>query len=257
VLSSFTRPLLPLLVAGLRLLGLRLSDRVGQRHSQRTARCHDRGHRARRGARPGVWFSSRDGSYRSGPLDRLLGYLLVLWLAADIATRQLPVISLRFSCWPRFLRSRPWLWLRSSCASLTSQRPRRMSRSTRAFDAARFSTATSNASCCWSHVYASNSSDAFLLLRAQSEGVSIAAIPLLWAMLHVSKVVVNFRWRSFGSTWPSPFDSFRLDSLRGRLCGLRFRFQFHLGLDTFPDLWNLFWFGRGSGKGIGGRFGAT
>ncbi len=34
----------------------------------------------------------------------------------------------------------------------------------------------------------SNSSDAFLLLRAQSAGVSIAAIPLLWAVLHVSKV---------------------------------------------------------------------
>jgi MFS family permease len=35
----------------------------------------------------------------------------------------------------------------------------------------------------------SNSSDAFLLLRAESAGVSIAAIPLLWAILHVSKVV--------------------------------------------------------------------
>jgi MFS family permease len=35
----------------------------------------------------------------------------------------------------------------------------------------------------------SNSSDAFLLLRAQSAGVSVAAIPLLWAMLHVSKVL--------------------------------------------------------------------
>ncbi len=35
----------------------------------------------------------------------------------------------------------------------------------------------------------SNSSDAFLLLRAQSAGVSVATIPLLWAMLHVSKVM--------------------------------------------------------------------
>jgi MFS family permease len=35
----------------------------------------------------------------------------------------------------------------------------------------------------------SNSSDAFLLLRAQNVGVSIATIPLLWAALHVSKVV--------------------------------------------------------------------
>ena len=35
----------------------------------------------------------------------------------------------------------------------------------------------------------SNSSDAFLLLRAQTAGVSVGVIPLLWAMLHVSKVV--------------------------------------------------------------------
>jgi MFS family permease len=35
----------------------------------------------------------------------------------------------------------------------------------------------------------SNSSDAFLILRAQTAGVSFATIPLLWAMLHVSKVL--------------------------------------------------------------------
>ncbi|HEY9284479.1 MAG TPA: MFS transporter, partial [Pyrinomonadaceae bacterium] len=35
----------------------------------------------------------------------------------------------------------------------------------------------------------SNSSDAFLLLRARDVGVSTASIPLLWAALHVSKVL--------------------------------------------------------------------
>ncbi|MBD0369392.1 MAG: MFS transporter, partial [Pyrinomonadaceae bacterium] len=35
----------------------------------------------------------------------------------------------------------------------------------------------------------SNSSDAFLLLRAREAGVSIATIPLLWAALHASKVL--------------------------------------------------------------------
>lgn len=35
----------------------------------------------------------------------------------------------------------------------------------------------------------SNSSDAFLLLRAQTAGVSVSNIPLLWAMLHISKVI--------------------------------------------------------------------
>lgn len=35
----------------------------------------------------------------------------------------------------------------------------------------------------------SNSSDAFLLLRAKESGISAAMIPLLWGLLHVSKVV--------------------------------------------------------------------
>jgi MFS family permease len=35
----------------------------------------------------------------------------------------------------------------------------------------------------------SNSSDAFLLLRARTAGIPVVAIPLLWAILHVSKVV--------------------------------------------------------------------
>lgn len=35
----------------------------------------------------------------------------------------------------------------------------------------------------------SNSSDAFLLLRAQSAGVATEVIPILWAVLHVSKVL--------------------------------------------------------------------
>jgi MFS family permease len=35
----------------------------------------------------------------------------------------------------------------------------------------------------------SNSSDAFLLLRAQQAGISISTIPLLWAALHASKVL--------------------------------------------------------------------
>lgn len=35
----------------------------------------------------------------------------------------------------------------------------------------------------------SNSSDAFLILRAQTAGVSVALIPLLWSALHVSRVL--------------------------------------------------------------------
>ena len=35
----------------------------------------------------------------------------------------------------------------------------------------------------------SNSTDAFLLLRAQEAGVAVAVLPILWMLLHFSKVV--------------------------------------------------------------------
>jgi MFS family permease len=37
----------------------------------------------------------------------------------------------------------------------------------------------------------SNSTDAFLLLRAQEAGISVAVLPLLWMFLHLSKVVFS------------------------------------------------------------------
>ncbi|MGD0675693.1 MAG: MFS transporter [Polyangiaceae bacterium] len=42
-----------------------------------------------------------------------------------------------------------------------------------------------------------NSSDAFLLLRARSLGLSTLAIPVLWALLNLSKVV----WSEIGGNW--------------------------------------------------------
>jgi MFS family permease len=42
-----------------------------------------------------------------------------------------------------------------------------------------------------------NSSDAFLLLRARSIGVSVAMLPLLWAVFHVAKVVTSY----VGGAW--------------------------------------------------------
>jgi MFS family permease len=42
-----------------------------------------------------------------------------------------------------------------------------------------------------------NSSDAFLLLRARDLGVTIASLPLLWAVFHVAKVVTSY----LGGDW--------------------------------------------------------
>jgi MFS family permease len=51
-----------------------------------------------------------------------------------------------------------------------------------------------------------NSTDAFLLLRAREMGVSLAAIPVLWALLHVSKMV----WSYAGGVWSDGTSRVRL-----------------------------------------------
>jgi MFS family permease len=51
-----------------------------------------------------------------------------------------------------------------------------------------------------------NSSDAFLLLRARSLGLSTAAIPVLWAVLNASKVV----WAYLGGRWADQVPRARL-----------------------------------------------
>jgi len=48
-----------------------------------------------------------------------------------------------------------------------------------------------------------NATDAFLLLRAQSLGVPLAIIPLLWAMLHVSKVTFSLLGGAFADRFGS------------------------------------------------------
>jgi len=54
-----------------------------------------------------------------------------------------------------------------------------------------------------------NSSDAFLLLRARHLGVPVAALPLLWTVLHVSKVVCSYA----GGTWSDRVPRARLIGL--------------------------------------------
>ena len=46
-----------------------------------------------------------------------------------------------------------------------------------------------------------NATDAFLLLRAQQLGVPLALIPLLWAVLHVSKMVCNVAGGRLADRW--------------------------------------------------------
>ncbi len=188
VLSSFTRPLLAFAGSWPQVLGLRLADRVGKgiRSAPRDAMIADNVRVEERGLAFGFHRSMDHTGAVIGPL---LGYLLVLWLAAD---RNAPTASDFTKIF--LLASIPALaavlvvafFVREShkptSTPAPSDQPAHLS--LRGFDSnfKRFLLLVALFTL-------SNSSDAFLLLRAQSKGVSIAAIPLLWAMLHVSKVV--------------------------------------------------------------------
>jgi MFS family permease len=46
-----------------------------------------------------------------------------------------------------------------------------------------------------------NSSDAFLLLLAQNEGIALALLPILWGVLHISKMAFSFLGGWLGDRW--------------------------------------------------------
>jgi len=188
VLSSFTRPLLAFAGSWPQVLALRLSDRVGKgiRSAPRDAMIADNVRFEERGLAFGF---HRALDHTGAVIGPLLGYLLVLWLAADrnaptagdftkiFLLASVPALAAVFVV-AFVVRESP----KPTAAPDVLDQPVRLS--LQGFDR--------NFKCFLLLVALftlSNSSDAFLLLRAQSNGVSIAAIPLLWAMLHVSKVV--------------------------------------------------------------------
>jgi MFS family permease len=186
VLSSFTRPLLAFAGSWPQVLGVRLADRVGKgiRTAPRDAMIADNVRIEERGLAFGF---HRAMDHTGAVIGPLLGYLLIFLLAAN---RNAPTAADFTKIF--LLASIPALaavvvvafFVRESYrpANGPDAQPARLS--LRGFDSnfKRFLVLVALFTL-------SNSSDAFLLLRAQSRGVSVAAIPLLWAMLHVSKVV--------------------------------------------------------------------
>ena len=73
-----------------------------------------------------------------------------------------------------------------------------------------------------------NSSDAFLLLRAREMGVPVAALPVLWAVLHVSKMV----WSYAGGIWSDGVPRVRLI-----FAGWLVYFLTYLALAFASDAW--------------------
>ncbi|MCM3904096.1 MAG: MFS transporter [Pyrinomonadaceae bacterium] len=187
-LASFARPLLAFATSWYQVLAIRLTDRVGKgiRSAPRDAMIADTVALEERGLAFGFHRAMDHTGAVVGPL---IGYLLLMLFAAN---RNSPTAA-------DFTR----IFLLASIPALAAvlvvafvvreadkpkiardQTVNPLKISVRGFDGnfKRFLVIIALFTL-------SNSSDAFLLLRAQSAGVSVVTIPLLWAMLHVSKVI--------------------------------------------------------------------
>ena len=187
-LASLARPLLAFATSWYQVLAIRLTDRVGKgiRSAPRDAMIADTVRIEERGLAFGFHRAMDHTGAVVGPI---IGYLLLALFAANRNAPSAGDFTKIF-----LLASIPALaavivvtvFVRESPALAHASEPevRPPSLSLRGFDGnfKRFLVIVALFTL-------SNSSDAFLLLRAQSVGVSIASIPLLWAMLHVIKVV--------------------------------------------------------------------
>ena len=188
-IANFVRPLLAFANNWHQVLLIRLTDRVGKgiRTAPRDAMIADTVPFEQRGLAFGFHRAMDHGGAVIGPL---IGYLLVLLLAANPNSPTAADFTKLF-----LLASIPAIAAVVVVGFFVRESPRRVSAaegelaltgrlSWRGFDSnfKRFLFIVALFTL-------SNSSDAFLLLRARTAGVPVADIPLLWAMLHVSKVL--------------------------------------------------------------------
>ena len=194
-LAGLARPLLAFATSWHQVLAIRLTDRVGKgiRGAPRDAMIADAAGVEQRGLAYGFHRAMDNVGAVVGPL---IGYMLVLLFVVD---RNSPTAAdftriFLFASIPAlaavlvamfFVRETSW---KTKVSEVKVGEPEITSQSFRlslkGFD--------SNFKMFLAIVALftlSNSSDAFLLLRAQSTGISAATIPILWAMLHVSKVL--------------------------------------------------------------------
>src|SRR5438034_1381035 len=188
-LANFARPLLAFASNWHQVLAIRMTDRVGKgiRTAPRDAMIADTVPFEQRGLAFGFHRAMDHGGAVIGPL---IGYLLVLLLAANPNSPTAADFTKLF-----LLASIPAIAAVVVVGFFVRESPRKVSAaegelalagrlSWRGFDSnfKRFLFIVALFTL-------SNSSDAFLLLRARTAGVPVADIPLLWAMLHVSKVL--------------------------------------------------------------------
>jgi MFS family permease len=192
-LANLARPLLAFATSWHQVLAIRLTDRVGKgiRSAPRDAMIADNVAPAERGLAFGF---HRAMDHTGAVIGPLVCYLLVMLLAADrnsltksdftkiFLLAAIPALAavIVVSFFVRESYSAP----AQPGAVLNSGPPQPVRLSFRGFNGnfKRFLAVLALFTL-------SNSSDAFLLLRAKDAGVSIALIPLLWAALHASKVL--------------------------------------------------------------------
>ena len=190
-LASLARPLLAFATSWYQVLAIRLTDRVGKgiRSAPRDAMIADTVALDERGLAFGFHRAMDHSGAVVGPL---IGYLLVMLFAADRNSPSASDFTKIF-----LLASIPALaavlvvtFFVREADKPTIPRDKQVSNpvkiSARGLDGnfKRFLLLVALFTL-------SNSSDAFLILRAQTAGVSVTTIPLLWAMLHVSKVMTS------------------------------------------------------------------
>lgn len=207
-LASFVRPLVAAATAPWHVLAVRLTDRVGKgiRTAPRDALIADASDAETAGRAFGFNRAMDHAGAVLGPLiaAALLGLGLklraVFWLAAIPGVIAFAILlSIRERARPAAagpepaVRPRPAAADRKPAGRAAPRTPPAGTREPRPAAApSRSPTRLPRAL----HTYAGillifclgNSSDAFLLLRARELGLSAAAIPILWAVLHVSKV---------------------------------------------------------------------
>jgi MFS family permease len=178
-IASFIRPLLALTTASWQVLGLRFTDRLGKglRSAPRDAMIADAAPAAARG----LAFGFHRAMDHTGAI---VGALLAAWLVSIFHS------DYRQIFWIAAIPGAITLFI---LIFLVKEPPRDVhpTKATASFtaDLSAFPTHFKSFLGILLLFTLSNSSDAFLLLRAQECGISAPMIPLLWALLHVSKAL--------------------------------------------------------------------
>lgn len=197
-LAAVARPLIAMAQSATQVLGIRLADRVGKgiRNSPRDALIAESVHPAIRGRAYGF---HRAADHAGAVLGPLIAFVLIQWFAFDVRSvfwlAAIPGAAAVFTV-VVFVREsfRPPLGHGAS-----AEHPPPVARATGSGNAATGAenvVVAENAALprsFWGYLVVvllftlGNSTDAFLLLRANQLGVPVALLPILWAALHVVK----------------------------------------------------------------------